>query len=135
MKRPDPTLCLGISSGFGGSADSRTSEHEALSKALLQMQNCGVLDIEEEDKESPDASWALHHELANTSMPEAWVRAAALIRVNSLIRGHSAVRWVLLDKITKMINKGIVPLVPLRGSISASGGKGIFHSFRRSRSI
>jgi phenylalanine ammonia-lyase len=56
-------------------------------------------------------------------MPESWVRAAILIRINSLIRGHSGVRWVLLERMVSILEKNITPLVPLRGSISASGGK------------
>lgn len=54
-------------------------------------------------------------------MPEAWVRAAILIRTNSLIRGHSAVRWELLENLTDFLQHNIVPVIPLRGSISASG--------------
>lgn len=61
-------------------------------------------------------------------MPESWVRAAMLIRMNSLIRGHSGVRWVLLERMAAILDKNITPLVPLRGSISASGGKHmLFH--------
>lgn len=59
--------------------------------------------------------------IASTTMPESWVRAAMLIRTNSLIRGHSAVRWELLQSLTDMLSHNISPLVPLRGSISASG--------------
>ena len=56
------------------------------------------------------------------SMPEAWVRGAILVRINSLIRGHSAVRWELLEKMVTLLDEDITPCVPLRGSISASGG-------------
>ena len=55
-------------------------------------------------------------------MPEAWVRGAILIRMNSLIRGHSGVRWELIEKMGELLREDIIPLVPLRGSISASGG-------------
>ena len=55
-------------------------------------------------------------------MPEAWVRGAILVRLNSLIRGHSAVRWELLEKMVTLLREDITPCVPLRGSISASGG-------------
>ncbi len=55
-------------------------------------------------------------------MPEAWVRGAILIRMNSLIRGHSGVRWELIEKMNTLLRENITPLVPLRGSISASGG-------------
>jgi phenylalanine ammonia-lyase len=55
-------------------------------------------------------------------MPESWVRGAILVRINSLIRGHSAVRWELLEQLVALLREDIVPYVPLRGSISASGG-------------
>ncbi|KAF8897039.1 L-Aspartase-like protein [Gymnopilus junonius] len=54
-------------------------------------------------------------------MPESWVRAAIVIRMNSLIRGHSGVRWELIEKMNDLISADIVPVIPLRGSISASG--------------
>ncbi|KAK1222984.1 Protein pal1 [Marasmius sp. AFHP31] len=59
--------------------------------------------------------------IAATSMPESWVRGAMLIRMNSLIRGHSGVRWELIEKIREVMNANITPFVPLRGSVSASG--------------
>jgi hypothetical protein len=55
-------------------------------------------------------------------MPESWVRGAILVRINSLIRGHSGVRWELIEKMAALLRTNITPLVPLRGSISASGG-------------
>lgn len=55
-------------------------------------------------------------------MPESWVRGAILIRMNSLIRGHSGVRWELIERMNALLRENITPLVPLRGSISASGG-------------
>jgi hypothetical protein len=64
-------------------------------------------------------------------MPEAWVRGAILVRINSLIRGHSAVRWELLEKMATLLRENITPFVPLRGSISASGG--MFVTFVRLR--
>ncbi|KAF7362212.1 Phenylalanine ammonia-lyase [Mycena venus] len=59
--------------------------------------------------------------LHSSSMPESWVRGAILIRMNSLLRGHSGVRWELLQKMNELLSANITPLVPLRGSISASG--------------
>ncbi|KAG9090623.1 hypothetical protein FRC06_000948 [Ceratobasidium sp. 370] len=115
----------GISTGFGGSADTRTNQHLALGKALLQHQHAGVLPsythpghVKTEDNTTP---LPLSDPLNTLSMPEAWVRAAILIRINSLIRGHSGVRWVLLERMVDILENNITPLVPLRGSISASG--------------
>lgn len=56
-------------------------------------------------------------------MPAPWTRAAMLVRTNSLMRGHSGIRWSLVQKMAECIQKGIIPVVPLRGTISASGGK------------
>lgn len=44
-----------------------------------------------------------------------------LIRVNSLARGHSAVRIEILETLLRMLELNLTPVVPLRGSISASG--------------
>ncbi|KAI9508550.1 phenylalanine ammonia-lyase [Russula earlei] len=102
----------GVSTGFGGSADTL-----ALGTALLQHQHSGVL------PSSTDVlpSLPLSDPLASTSMPESWVRGAILVRVNSLIRGHSGVRWELIEKMVALLRANITPVVPLRGSISASG--------------
>jgi len=69
-------------------------------------------------------------------------RAAILIRMNTLIRGHSGIRWVrltlvfffyesifdrweLIEKMNELVSANIIPVIPLRGSISASGGSWI----------
>ncbi len=109
----------GISTGFGGSADTRTNEHLALGKALLQHQHGGVL---------PSGSTSydvlpLGDPFATLSMPESWVRSAITIRINSLIRGHSGIRWDLMEAMVALLKQNITPVVPLRGSISASGGE------------
>jgi len=108
----------GVSTGFGGSADTRTDEPILLGNALLQHQQSGVLP----SSTKPLDVLPLQDPLASTSMPEAWVRGAILIRMNSLIRGHSGVRWELIEKMNELLSANITPLVPLRGTISASGG-------------
>lgn len=107
----------GVSTGFGGSADTRTDLPLVLGHALLQMQHAGVLPSSTE----PLQVLPLSDPLGSTVMPEAWVRGAILIRMNSLIRGHSGVRWELLEKMSQILRANITPVVPLRGSISASG--------------
>ncbi|KAF7296113.1 Phenylalanine ammonia-lyase [Mycena kentingensis (nom. inval.)] len=106
----------GVSTGFGGSADTRTEEPLLLGHALLQHQHSGVL------PSSQDVPRVLPLvDPSSTAMPEAWVRGAILIRMNSLIRGHSGVRWQLIEKLLALLRANVVPVVPLRGSISASG--------------
>ncbi|KAA1470566.1 phenylalanine ammonia-lyase [Dentipellis sp. KUC8613] len=107
----------GVSTGFGGSADTRTNNPLALGNALLQHQHSGVL---------PSSTHVLPalpllDPLASTSMPESWVRGAILVRINSLVRGHSGVRWELIERMADLLRENVTPLVPLRGSISASG--------------
>ncbi len=49
------------------------------------------------------------------------VRAAMLIRLNSLMVGHSGVRRELLELLVGLLNAKIYPYVPERGSVGASG--------------
>ena len=49
------------------------------------------------------------------------VRAIILIRVNSLIKGVSAIRRETIETLLAMLNKGVVPYIPEKGSIGASG--------------
>ncbi|KAJ7244157.1 phenylalanine ammonia-lyase [Mycena haematopus] len=107
----------GVSTGFGGSADTRTDQPLVLGNALFQLLHAGVLPS---STKIPDAL-PLLDPLHSSSMPESWVRGAILIRINSLLRGHSGVRWELLQKMNDLLSANITPLVPLRGSISASG--------------
>ena len=54
-------------------------------------------------------------------MPESWVRASMLIRLNSLASGASGVKTSTIETLAQLLEKDIVPRIPLRGSISASG--------------
>ena len=61
------------------------------------------------------------HSAGSDYMPEAWVRGAMLIRCKSLLAGHSAVRFEIIELLIALLNNNLIPLVPLRGSVSASG--------------
>lgn len=54
-------------------------------------------------------------------LDEETVRAAMLIRANSLAQGHSGVRPELIDLLVDCLNKGVCPAVPAMGSLGASG--------------
>src|SRR5437867_1431375 len=60
---------------------------------------------------------------AGTGPPlrEEEVRAAMLIRANALAKGYSGVRPVVVDHLVRMLNAGVHPVVPSRGSLGASG--------------
>ncbi|MEO6799246.1 MAG: aromatic amino acid ammonia-lyase [Rhodanobacter sp.] len=49
------------------------------------------------------------------------VRAMLVIRINTLMRGHSGIRVSTLEALTAMLNAGVVPVVPEKGSVGASG--------------
>jgi histidine ammonia-lyase len=49
------------------------------------------------------------------------VRGAMLMRANTLSKGYSGVRLVLVDHILAMINRGVVPYINEKGSVGTSG--------------
>lgn len=49
------------------------------------------------------------------------VRAMMLLRANSLVKGYSGVRLELVQLLAEMLNRGVHPVVPSRGSVGASG--------------
>ncbi|MGA2374896.1 MAG: histidine ammonia-lyase [Candidatus Sulfotelmatobacter sp.] len=48
-------------------------------------------------------------------------RAMMLLRANSLAKGYSGVRGVVIDTLCEMLNRNITPFVPSQGSVGASG--------------
>lgn len=109
---------LGVNTGFGGSADSRSSQARKLQRSAVQHHNVGIirqLDIGNDNETD-------HNMVEEKSiMPPSWIRAMMLLRANSLLRGHSAVRLETIDNLLTLVTKNCIPIVPLRGSISASG--------------
>ena len=89
----------GISTGFGGSADVRSSNLLEIQRTLVQFLKAGF-----GKKLSSDI-----------------VRGVMVIRANCLSRGLSGVRPDIVDCLLRMLNEDVVPVVPKRGTISASG--------------
>ncbi|KAJ5766031.1 Phenylalanine aminomutase (L-beta-phenylalanine forming) [Penicillium nucicola] len=102
----------GVNTGCGGNANSRTGKVELLQKGFLQHHQSGIL---------PGLPNGYNKAYA---LPEDVTRGAILLRCNSLIRGHSAVGMDKIQLLIQAMNKGITPIIPLRGSISASGDLG-----------
>ena len=48
-------------------------------------------------------------------------RAMMLLRANSLAKGYSGVRAMVIDTLCEMLNRGVTPFVPSQGSVGASG--------------
>ena len=55
------------------------------------------------------------------SLSEPVTRAMMLLRANSLAKGFSGVRDVVIDTLCSMLNRGVHPVIPSQGSVGASG--------------
>ena len=49
------------------------------------------------------------------------VRLMMLLKIKTLGQGYSGCRWELVEHLTSMLNNGVVPFVPAKGSVGASG--------------
>jgi phenylalanine ammonia-lyase len=123
-------VIYGVNTGFGGSADTRTQDFERLQSAAIQHLNVGILLKADKTVTELNAGQTEfnanqggrdHGVLRSHALPTPVVRAAMLIRCNSLMRGHSGVRVSVIETIMKLLSLNVTPIVPLRGSISASG--------------
>src|SRR4051794_3849373 len=54
-------------------------------------------------------------------IPVAECRAMMLLRANSLSKGHSGVRAIVIDRLCELLNRRVTPFVPSQGSVGASG--------------
>ena len=100
----------GVTTGFGEFKDKPIApdDLEQLQRNLLLSHSVGV-----GDNSDPD-------DLSNY-FPAEVVRGALATRLNAFLRGHSGVRAKLVEIVREMLNRGVIPLVPLRGSVGASG--------------
>ena len=122
----------GVNTGFGGSADTRTKAADRLKEDLLNGLQYGIVaegtaDIANlnSDKDHQEGRLRtpvlpLNHDI-KTIMPESWVRASILLRLNSLAHGASGVFPSTVEAFLRLLNNNVIPRVPLHGSISASG--------------
>ncbi len=49
------------------------------------------------------------------------IRAAMVILINSIAKGNSGTRLCVVEKLLELLNRGITPIVPSKGSLGASG--------------
>ena len=95
------TPVYGVNTGFGSFAEVSVGagDLDALQINLLRSHAAGV----------------------GEALPARIVRATAALRINVLARGHSGIRGGTLDALVAMLNAGVHPVVPSRGSVGASG--------------
>jgi histidine ammonia-lyase len=95
------TAVYGINTGFGTLSEVRIDKRDlrTLQRNLLVSHSAGVGEP--------------------LPLPEA--RALLLLRCNVLAKGHSGIRPVTLQLALEMLARDVVPVVPARGSVGASG--------------
>jgi len=91
----------GINTGFGIFADKRIDPTDSarLSRNLIISHAVGT----------------------GKPFPEDIVRAAMLIRANTLAKGFSGVRLEVVETIIAMLNQNVTPVIPSQGSLGSSG--------------
>ena len=91
----------GVNTGFGRFVSRSIPEEltEELQLRLLRSHACGV----------------------GEPYPDEIVRAAMLLRANALAKGYSGARPVTVELLVECLNRGVLPRVPSRGSVGASG--------------
>jgi len=91
----------GVNTGFGRfvSAHIPDEQAEELQLRLLRSHACGV----------------------GEPYPDDVVRGAMLLRANALAKGFSGARTETVELLVACLNRGVVPIVPARGSVGASG--------------
>ena len=91
----------GVNTGFGILVDKRISadDLETLQRNLVLSHAAGI----------------------GEPIAEELVRAILLVRANSLCKGFSGIRPDVVLQLVEMLNRGVHPLVPSKGSVGASG--------------
>jgi histidine ammonia-lyase len=94
-------LIYGVTTGIGELARVHVPPEvgRELQKRIVYSHSAGVGEFFEEDE----------------------VRAAMLLRANTLAKGYSAIRLRLLETLIKMINKNVIPAINEKGSVGTSG--------------
>lgn len=94
-------VVYGITTGFGKFANVVISKADAarLQRNLIISHACGV----------------------GEEFPAEVVRAMMLLRANDLAKGHSGIRVSTVETLLRMLNTGVIPVIPQKGSLGASG--------------
>src|SRR5918911_2671684 len=91
----------GVNTGFGALADTSVGE-----KDLRRLQRAIIRS---------------HAAATGEPLDDATVRALLLLRARTLAAGYSGVRPELPARLLELLNHGLLPVVPGKGSVGASG--------------
>lgn len=94
-------VVYGITTGFGKFSDVVISKEEtaALQANLIMSHSCGV----------------------GNPLPEDVVLGIMLLRINNFANGLSGIRLSTVETLMEMVNKRVIPVIPEKGSLGASG--------------
>jgi histidine ammonia-lyase len=94
-------VMYGVNTGFGAFSSVRISdsEIEELQRNLIRSHSAGI----------------------GTPFSQIETRAILFLRANALVRGHSGIRPVVVEKILEFLNQHVTPVIPSQGSVGASG--------------
>lgn len=94
-------VTYGVNTGFGSLVKVSIPQEETrqLQENLIRTHSSGYGDPLKEDE----------------------VRSIMLIRINSLLKGYSGIRLSTIETLMAMLNNGVVPHIPEKGSLGASG--------------
>lgn len=94
-------VCYGINTGFGALANRHISRDKLvqLQYNLVRSHSCGIGD----------------------PLPAPVVRRMLLLKANSLAIGNSGIRPEVVDTLLALLNHDVLPVIPSRGSVGASG--------------
>jgi histidine ammonia-lyase len=112
----EPTY--GVTTGFGSNADKLLGAHRVRDELPGGHAHAPEGTLLEELQHNLIITHAV---CVGKPFGEDVVRAMLLIRINTLMRGHSGIRVSTLEALTAMLNAGVVPVVPEKGSVGASG--------------
>jgi histidine ammonia-lyase len=94
-------VVYGVNTGFGSLARTRIDANR-----LSELQRALVLS---------------HSAGTGTLLDDAVVRLVLLLKIASLARGHSGVRYEVIEALLRLLDAGIAPCIPSQGSVGASG--------------
>jgi histidine ammonia-lyase len=91
----------GVNTGFGKLASHKIAREDTatLQRNLILSHCCGV----------------------GPAIPRGHARLIMVLKLMSLGRGASGVRWSLIEMLQDMLERGVTPVIPAQGSVGASG--------------
>ena len=91
----------GINTGFGLLANTRIEAHEleTLQRSIVLSHAAGIGEF----------------------LPDASVRLAMVLKINSLARGYSGIRLEVIEALARLLEREVYPCIPAKGSVGASG--------------